>query len=83
MAEMFEKLAPVTPAQAATIILDGVRNKKWRILVGKDAEIFDREVRADPENAYSPEFFAMLKEKVVAEHGRNISDSVSSLDGLN
>ena len=32
----------MTAAEAATIILDGVRNNTWRILVGQDAEILDR-----------------------------------------
>ena len=41
-----------TAEQAATIILDGVRAGKWRILVGDDAYALDEAVRADPENAY-------------------------------
>jgi NAD(P)-dependent dehydrogenase (short-subunit alcohol dehydrogenase family) len=50
--EMFRDSAPVSAAQAATIILDGVRAGKWRILVGDDAHALDQAVRADPENAY-------------------------------
>jgi NAD(P)-dependent dehydrogenase (short-subunit alcohol dehydrogenase family) len=50
--EMFRDNAPVTAAQAATIILDGVRAGKWRILVGDDAHALDEAVRADPEGAY-------------------------------
>jgi NAD(P)-dependent dehydrogenase (short-subunit alcohol dehydrogenase family) len=50
--EMFRDNAPVTAAQAATIILDGVRAGKWRILVGEDAHALDEAVRADPEGAY-------------------------------
>jgi NAD(P)-dependent dehydrogenase (short-subunit alcohol dehydrogenase family) len=50
--EMFRDNAPVTAAQAATIILDGVRAGKWRILVGDDAHAIDDAVRADPESAY-------------------------------
>ncbi|HVV36409.1 MAG TPA: SDR family NAD(P)-dependent oxidoreductase [Acidimicrobiales bacterium] len=52
MAEGFKSSAPTTAAQAATIILDGVRAGKWRILVGEDAEKLDAAVRADPEHAY-------------------------------
>ena len=52
----FRDDAPTTAAQAATIILDGVKAEKWRILVGKDAESLDERVRAAPEAAYSPEF---------------------------
>ncbi len=50
--EMFRDNAPVTAEQAATIILDGVRAGKWRILVGDDAEALDQAVRRDPEGAY-------------------------------
>ena len=35
--EMFRDNAPTTAAQAATVILDGVRANEWRILVGDDA----------------------------------------------
>src|SRR3954465_11613132 len=52
MAEMFKTAAPLNGAQAATIILNGVRSGKWRILVGDDAHKLDEAVRADPENAY-------------------------------
>jgi NAD(P)-dependent dehydrogenase (short-subunit alcohol dehydrogenase family) len=50
--EMFRDSAPLSAEQAATIILDGVRAGKWRILVGDDAHTLDEAVRADPENAY-------------------------------
>jgi NAD(P)-dependent dehydrogenase (short-subunit alcohol dehydrogenase family) len=52
----FRDKAPTTADQAATIILDGVRANRWRILVGEDAERLDRMVRNDPESAYTPEF---------------------------
>jgi len=55
-AESFRDEAPMTAAEAATIILDGVRNNTWRILVGQDAEILDRLVRENPEEAYEPSF---------------------------
>ena len=58
----FRDTAPMSPAEAAKVILDGVRVGKWRILVGKDAEFLDKCVRADPENAYTPGFVATLKE---------------------
>jgi hypothetical protein len=48
----FRDKAPVSAAQAATIILDGVRSGAWRILVGKDAQIIDAAVRARPEASY-------------------------------
>jgi len=52
--------APTSAAQAAEIILDGVRADRWRILVGRDAELVDRLVREDPEGAYEPEFFKKM-----------------------
>jgi NAD(P)-dependent dehydrogenase (short-subunit alcohol dehydrogenase family) len=61
--EAFRDTAPTTAAQAATIILDGVRQNRWRILVGDDAEALDAEVRADPEHAYDPEFWEALRAK--------------------
>jgi len=55
--------APVTPAQGANIILEGVKNEQWRILVGKDAQALDRAVRKFPEETYDLDF----GEKVMAE----------------
>ena len=57
----FRDAAPVTAAQAATIILDGVRNDAWRILVGDDAHALDRMVRESPETAYEPSFAKALQ----------------------
>ena len=56
-ARMFLEEAPTTAAVAATVILDGVRAERWRILVGDDAHIIDDRVRADPERAYEADFF--------------------------
>lgn len=61
--ELFRDAAPVTAAEAATIILDGVRAKRWRILVGQDAVDLDEMVRADPEGAYDQAFFEALAAK--------------------
>jgi NAD(P)-dependent dehydrogenase (short-subunit alcohol dehydrogenase family) len=55
-AESFRDNAPTTAAEAATIILNGVRENHWRILVGTDAHLLDELVRANPENAYEPAF---------------------------
>ena len=63
MGEAFRDAAPTTAAEAATIILDGVRQNRWRILVGEDAEKLDRAVRADPEHAYDLEFWDALRAK--------------------
>jgi hypothetical protein len=48
----FRDKAPVSAAEAATIILDGVRSGTWRILIGEDATMIDAAVRARPEAAY-------------------------------
>jgi NAD(P)-dependent dehydrogenase (short-subunit alcohol dehydrogenase family) len=48
----FREKAPVTAAEAATVILDGIRAGAWRILIGKDAARLDRFVRANPEATY-------------------------------
>jgi hypothetical protein len=56
MGEGFRDAAPMTAAQAAKIILDGVRAERWRILVGKDAEALDKLVRETPEEAYEQSF---------------------------
>lgn len=54
----FRDNAPTTAEQAATLILDGVRADRWRILVGDDAERLDAMVRHDPEQAYEDAFAA-------------------------
>ncbi|MGD0608324.1 MAG: SDR family oxidoreductase [Streptosporangiaceae bacterium] len=51
----FRDKAPVSAAEAATIILDGVRSGRWRILIGEDANKLDAAVRAKPEAAYDYE----------------------------
>jgi NAD(P)-dependent dehydrogenase (short-subunit alcohol dehydrogenase family) len=57
----FRDKAPVSAAQAATIILDAVRAGTWRILIGQDAKMIDERVRAKPEAAYDyAELFAGL-----------------------
>jgi NAD(P)-dependent dehydrogenase (short-subunit alcohol dehydrogenase family) len=57
----FRDNAPTTAAQAATIILDGVRKGEWRILVGDDARALDRLVRQSPETAYDPSLMEALQ----------------------
>ncbi len=59
--EGFRDNAPMTAAEAATVILDGVREERWRILVGQDAEVLDRMVRETPEEAYEPSFMERLR----------------------
>jgi hypothetical protein len=61
LGRQFESNAPTTAADAATIILNGVREEKWRILVGADAHALDRHVRQAPEDAYEPNFIDRLR----------------------
>jgi NAD(P)-dependent dehydrogenase (short-subunit alcohol dehydrogenase family) len=63
----FRDKAPVSAAEAATIILDGVRSGAWRILVGEDARKIDAAVRAKPEAAYDAELFSTLAQEPTAE----------------
>ena len=75
---MFHDSAPMTAADAATVILDGVLADRWRILVGDDAHRLDEAVRADPEGAYDPGFgdvlFAELREATDALLGVEDTD---------
>lgn len=59
----FRDQAPTSADEAARIILDGVRNNRWRILVGADAEALDRLVRADPEGVYEDDFITRWTER--------------------
>jgi len=61
LGRMFRDAAPTTAEQAAKIILDGVRNDRWRILVGEDAHALDRNVRETPETAYEMSFIEALQ----------------------
>ena len=69
-ARRFVDEAPTSAAQAATIILDGVKADRWRILVGKDAEIIDRRVREAPERAYDADFFQAFAQELGWKIGR-------------
>jgi hypothetical protein len=59
----FREEAPTSAAEAATIILDGVKADKWRILVGEDAHHIDEMVREAPERAYDLDFFESFANK--------------------
>jgi NAD(P)-dependent dehydrogenase (short-subunit alcohol dehydrogenase family) len=63
-ARAFREDAPTTAAQAAKIILDGVKAERWRILVGDDAHKLDERVRKTPEEAYTPEFYTSYRDEV-------------------
>ena len=55
MGEGFRDNAPTSAAEAAKVILDGVKNGEWRILIGDDAHALDEAVRRDPLAAYGPD----------------------------
>ena len=59
----FRDKAPTTATEAANVILDGVREDRWRILVGDDAHLLDEVVREAPEMAYEPNFFERVQER--------------------
>jgi NAD(P)-dependent dehydrogenase (short-subunit alcohol dehydrogenase family) len=65
----FLEEAPMSAAQAATVILDGVKADRWRILVGEDAKKIDERVRQMPEQAYDVDFF----QKFAAEVGWKVA----------
>jgi NAD(P)-dependent dehydrogenase (short-subunit alcohol dehydrogenase family) len=72
--DKFRDNAPLTAAQGAKIILDGVRNEQWRILVGEDADFLDKMVRQNAETAYEASFVEKL-----AEEREKINNSVLEL----
>ncbi|HEX4255370.1 MAG TPA: SDR family NAD(P)-dependent oxidoreductase [Streptosporangiaceae bacterium] len=65
----FRDSAPVSAADAATEILDGVRSGHWRILVGADADGLDRFVRAYPEDTYDYAKLAEAARRAEREDG--------------
>ena len=58
----FRDNAPTSAGEAATIILDGVKAGKWRILVGEDAHRLDERVRTNPESAYEASFIVATRD---------------------
>jgi NAD(P)-dependent dehydrogenase (short-subunit alcohol dehydrogenase family) len=69
-ARRFLEEAPTSAAAAATIILDGVKAGRWRILVGDDAHRIDERVREKPERAYDLDFFQSLAGEIGWRLGR-------------
>jgi NAD(P)-dependent dehydrogenase (short-subunit alcohol dehydrogenase family) len=67
--EMFRDTAPTSAAQAATIILAGVRANEWRILVGDDAVALDELVRERPVEAYEDSFAELIKGRKIFNFG--------------
>jgi NAD(P)-dependent dehydrogenase (short-subunit alcohol dehydrogenase family) len=63
-ARTFREEAPTTASAAAKIILDGVKEGRWSILVGDDAQRLDDRVRQSPERAYDAEFYQSFVKEV-------------------
>src|SRR5207247_11377301 len=63
-ARSFLEDAPTSAAEAARIILEGVKAERWRILVGNDAHRLDERVRQTPERVYDPEFYQSFAAEV-------------------
>jgi NAD(P)-dependent dehydrogenase (short-subunit alcohol dehydrogenase family) len=63
-ARRFREEAPTTAADAAAIILDGVKADRWRILVGEDARRIDDLAHQSPERAYEDEFLESFTTEV-------------------
>jgi NAD(P)-dependent dehydrogenase (short-subunit alcohol dehydrogenase family) len=68
--ELFRDNAPMTAAQAATVILAGVRANDWLILVGDDAFALDELVREKPREAYDDSFVDILKSRQIFSFGQ-------------
>jgi NAD(P)-dependent dehydrogenase (short-subunit alcohol dehydrogenase family) len=66
----FRDEAPTTAVAAATVILDGVKAERWRILVGDDAHFLDAEVRKAPEDTYEEAFFTRFAAEAGWKVGR-------------
>jgi NADP-dependent 3-hydroxy acid dehydrogenase YdfG len=62
-----KRLTNTTPQQAAKIILDGVRKKKARVLVGPDAKVLDLLVRASG-SGYQKMFSSVMTKAIPRFH---------------
>ncbi len=59
--EAFRDNAPMSSAEAADAILDGVRREEWRILLGDDAYALDKMARTYAETLYDPSLLEQLR----------------------
>lgn len=76
----FRDKAPTSAGQAADIILNGVLENRWRILVGEDAHELDRLVRTDPEQAYEK---SLVEKMHAAGHFGELVNTVGNNDEAN
>jgi NAD(P)-dependent dehydrogenase (short-subunit alcohol dehydrogenase family) len=52
----------MAPEEAAGIVLNGVKENQWRILIGTDTLSLDALVRESPDTAYDPDFVLRWRE---------------------
>jgi hypothetical protein len=45
------------------MMIQGVRDERWRVLLGEDAHSLDRLVREAPEEAYEDNFFQKMRDE--------------------
>lgn len=67
--EDYRNNAPCSAAEAATIMLDGVKEENWRIFVGKDAHNIDRTIREAPYEAYDESILPRLRKNYIETYG--------------
>ena len=78
----FRDNAPVSAAQAAGIILDGVQAGTWRILIGDDARLIDTFVRAKPDAAYDYDQLAKMAAGTRMTDAPATAADTATADGL-
>lgn len=66
----YRENAPLSAAGAAKIMLDGVKEERWRIFVGKDAHNLDRTIREAPEDAYEEALLPRLRKNYIETYGK-------------
>lgn len=71
--DSFRASAPLSAADAALIILDGVRNDRWRVLVGNDAKALDEIARTQAEQLYEPATLKRIRERLEEERKKAIA----------
>lgn len=67
----FRDTAPISAAQAAAQILEAVRDKRWRLLIGEDARALDRAAREHPDELYDLAFLEQLRAQMALAAGSN------------
>lgn len=72
LSEQLEKVVRTTAAEAADVIIEGIKNKATRVLIGEDARFFDMVARRNPGN-YGVILEQHRARRMAAEHEENES----------